>query len=199
MTVNQHPVGPRPALACGPRQKFSLPRRAAAAILSSATAAGRRQPFYGPPAARHKTCEVRAPIRTPGPAGLKVLDTGHRPTKTGCVPGRPARRRHSAPDTRGWRRPANPCRTAASAGRSTLVSAGFSLLRRWRAVALALPALAAALALPGCDDGYPEDYTYPLRDDPVVIKTPTFESYEPDRPGQLPLLSVSDLLDDRNP
>jgi mono/diheme cytochrome c family protein len=47
--------------------------------------------------------------------------------------------------------------------------------------------------------------TYPVRSDPVILmsKLPASvtgkEMVEPDRPGQLPLLTVSDMLDDRNP
>src|SRR5262249_52817217 len=92
------------------------------------------------------------------------------------------------------------CRTAAFANRITLVSAGLSLLLRRRPVAAVL---VAVVLLPGCDDFYPDDYTYPVREDPVVIKTPIPpdfpESGEPDRPGLLPLLSIKNLDEVHNP
>lgn len=48
------------------------------------------------------------------------------------------------------------------------------------------PALLGLLLLAGCDDNYPRDLRYPLRDDPLVLDT--FKVYTPkqfDPPGQL--------------
>ena len=71
------------------------------------------------------------------------------------------------------------------------------------ALLIILPALAA---LPGCgEDFYSESMLYPVRTDPVIVmsKLPAavtgLEMPEPDRPGQLPLYSINDMLDDRNP
>src|SRR5437016_12438336 len=40
---------------------------------------------------------------------------------------------------------------------------------------------------------------YPVRTDPVVTGVGGRELVEPDRPGQLPLLTIKDLQDSRNP
>ena len=59
----------------------------------------------------------------------------------------------------------------------------------------------AMLLLPGCDDAYSDAIRYTLRIDPVVMDAAQLgpERYEPERPGQLPLFSMKDLSDIRNP
>lgn len=66
---------------------------------------------------------------------------------------------------------------------------------------LALPVFLAVLLLPGCGDSYSEAIKYAMRIDPIVMDAAQLgpERYEPERPGQLPLFSVKDLLDIRNP
>jgi mono/diheme cytochrome c family protein len=66
--------------------------------------------------------------------------------------------------------------------------------RRW---VLFLPVL---VALGGCgDDSYSEAMFYPVRTDPIILATGGREIPEPDRPGQLPLFSLAEMKDDRNP
>jgi mono/diheme cytochrome c family protein len=65
-----------------------------------------------------------------------------------------------------------------------------------RIVLLVLPLLFGLAVLPGCDtsNSYSEDLRFPVRTDPVLLDTfPQEPRVEPDRPGQLPLLSVSQL------
>jgi mono/diheme cytochrome c family protein len=50
----------------------------------------------------------------------------------------------------------------------------------------ALPLLLLGLViLPGCGDTYPEDLNYPLRSDPIVVKTPEKQPTQLDAPGRL--------------
>jgi mono/diheme cytochrome c family protein len=59
--------------------------------------------------------------------------------------------------------------------------------------------LAAAL-LPGCQNNYSEAMVYPIRTDPILGElNKTTEYDDPDRPGQLPIFTVKDFDDDRNP
>jgi mono/diheme cytochrome c family protein len=85
------------------------------------------------------------------------------------------------------------------------VTKGFANLSRantgW--LLIVLPALAL---LPGCNgDTYSESMVYPVRTDPIIsIGAPEAgdkpaEFFEPDRPGQLPILDMKDILDSRNP
>jgi mono/diheme cytochrome c family protein len=54
--------------------------------------------------------------------------------------------------------------------------------------------------LPGCGgDTYSEAMIYPVRVDPIINETPPREVLEPDRPGQLPLFTLKDVEDIRNP
>src|SRR5262249_43560814 len=54
--------------------------------------------------------------------------------------------------------------------------------------------------VPGCEtDGYSESIKYGVRTDPLVVASITEERYEPDRPGQLPLMSLRDLDEVHNP
>lgn len=63
-----------------------------------------------------------------------------------------------------------------------------------------LPLILASVALPGCDStSYSDAIRYLVRTDPLVLDKPTTERPEPDRPGQLPLLSAKDLRDFPNP
>lgn len=56
------------------------------------------------------------------------------------------------------------------------------------------------VALAGCvQDSYPEDLRYPLRTDPIVAAVPDKMLSLPDRPGQLPIMSMADLADPFNP
>jgi mono/diheme cytochrome c family protein len=68
-----------------------------------------------------------------------------------------------------------------------------------RPLAGAAAALAALLALSGCEDSYPLDLRYPPRTDPLVVKAPVRELPYPDRPGQLPLFTFADLREVHNP
>jgi mono/diheme cytochrome c family protein len=55
-------------------------------------------------------------------------------------------------------------------------------------------------ALPGCGgDSYPDALDYPLRTDPIPVELGGNEYLEPDRPGQLPLTSLNEIEDVRNP
>lgn len=45
--------------------------------------------------------------------------------------------------------------------------------------------LTGLLLLPGCDESYPDDLSYPLRSDPIVLKTPDGSPTQLDAPGQL--------------
>ncbi len=56
-----------------------------------------------------------------------------------------------------------------------------------RAFVAASPILLGLLLLSGCDDGYPQDLTYPVRSDPLVTELP--KEAQPERfdtPGQFP-------------
>lgn len=55
------------------------------------------------------------------------------------------------------------------------------------------------MALAGCEDRYPEDLRYPVRTDPIVAGVPEKMLSTPDRPGQLPIMSMADLADPFNP
>jgi mono/diheme cytochrome c family protein len=60
--------------------------------------------------------------------------------------------------------------------------------------------LPALVALAGCGgDFYSETMQYPVRTDPVILGTSGREVPEPDRPGQLPVYSLKDMTDPRNP
>jgi mono/diheme cytochrome c family protein len=60
--------------------------------------------------------------------------------------------------------------------------------------------LPLVVALAGCgSDVYSESMVYPVRSDPVIIATRGDEVGEPDQPGQLPLYSIKDATDPRNP
>jgi mono/diheme cytochrome c family protein len=61
---------------------------------------------------------------------------------------------------------------------------------------------AFALGLGGCEDAYGPSVRYPAREDPVLMVLGTQfadEERNPDRPGQLPLLSIAGIFDVRNP
>ncbi len=51
--------------------------------------------------------------------------------------------------------------------------------------ALVLAAPCLTLLLSGCDESYPTELTYPLRNDPIVVKVPGTTPWEPTGPGQL--------------
>src|SRR5262249_58054500 len=60
----------------------------------------------------------------------------------------------------------------------------------------------ATLALSGCQSSYSTDLRYPVRTDPLVLKTPNDivkERNDPVRPGIFPIFSAADLNDPRNP
>jgi mono/diheme cytochrome c family protein len=61
--------------------------------------------------------------------------------------------------------------------------------------------LVASFLLPGCDmDSYSPAIKYLVRSDPLVLDAALGpDRYEPDRPGVLPLFSLKDLQDPRNP
>lgn len=63
--------------------------------------------------------------------------------------------------------------------------------------------LVVLVGLAGCRNHYPETMKYPVRTDPLVLKAPDLTKktkwLEPDRPGQLPIFSLKDLRDERNP
>lgn len=71
----------------------------------------------------------------------------------------------------------------------------------------ALAAVTLAVALSGCGQdltfpSYSADVKYGLRTDPLLVGLPNAlgnERWEPDLPGQLPLLKITDLLDPHNP
>jgi len=52
-----------------------------------------------------------------------------------------------------------------------------------------------AVALTGCTDGYSPELRYNLRSDPIFTKNSTKEMPVPDRPGQLPVLTMARLDD----
>jgi mono/diheme cytochrome c family protein len=69
-----------------------------------------------------------------------------------------------------------------------------------KSIPVLLAAAAASLGAAGCEsDSYSPAIRYGFRADPLVLKKPTDEQIEPDRPGVLPLLSSKDLLDPFNP
>lgn len=53
--------------------------------------------------------------------------------------------------------------------------------------------------LSGCTDSYPEDLRYPVRTDPLVLEVPEKTVSIPDRPGQFPIMSMSQVNDPLNP
>ena len=60
--------------------------------------------------------------------------------------------------------------------------------------------LPMVVALGGCgEDFYSEAMVYPVRTDPVILGASGREVSEPDQPGQLPIYSMKDMLDPRNP
>lgn len=78
------------------------------------------------------------------------------------------------------------------------VASGTSMLAR-SALTAAL-SLAVVILATGCDtEKYSADIRYPIRSDPIIVKTPTNESAFPDRPGTLPVLSFKNLEDPTNP
>jgi mono/diheme cytochrome c family protein len=69
-----------------------------------------------------------------------------------------------------------------------------SFPRKLRPVLLLAPALLGLALLPGCEsDNYSDAVQFTVRTDPIVLEPFTGERVEPDRPGQLPLLSVGQL------
>jgi mono/diheme cytochrome c family protein len=63
------------------------------------------------------------------------------------------------------------------------VMAGLSSKTAFR-IGVALPLLVLGLLiLPGCSDSYPKDLNYPLRSDPIVVKTPDTPITQIDPPG----------------
>src|SRR5687768_9270817 len=80
-------------------------------------------------------------------------------------------------------------------------------MRTFSAATLGL--LVLSLALVGCGDvnpPYSSLVRYVLRTDPLVLTdklgdeaSPNGERFDPDRPGQLPLLTMKDLLDPSHP
>jgi mono/diheme cytochrome c family protein len=62
--------------------------------------------------------------------------------------------------------------------------AGLSQKTAFR-VGAALHLLLGVLSLSGCTEGYPEDLDYPLRSDPIVVKTPETPITQLDAPGRL--------------
>jgi mono/diheme cytochrome c family protein len=80
-----------------------------------------------------------------------------------------------------------------------------SLPRPLRPLLLLAPALVGLALLPGCEnDTYSEAVHFTVRTDPIVLEAFPGERIEPDRPGQLPLLSygqldkIASLLPDNN-
>lgn len=73
-------------------------------------------------------------------------------------------------------------------------------MKRWSVLAAAAM-LACSAGLVGCEDSSYSSYVrYHVRTDPLVVGDKLGdEAYEPDRPGVLPLLSLKDLDDPRNP
>jgi mono/diheme cytochrome c family protein len=68
-----------------------------------------------------------------------------------------------------------------------------------RVLLSAAPLLLALPMLAGCDQSYPADMRYPLRTDPVLEDRLTEEPKVPDRPGQLPILSIAAMREPGNP
>jgi mono/diheme cytochrome c family protein len=68
-----------------------------------------------------------------------------------------------------------------------------------KSILLALLPMTALLGVAGCDDGYSDAIVYALRTDPIKKIKLGFEPIDPDRPGQLPLLSIKDLNNEQNP
>jgi mono/diheme cytochrome c family protein len=65
---------------------------------------------------------------------------------------------------------------------------------------LALIPMTALLGVAGCDEGYSDAVFYELRTDPMKVGNKIeIEPTDPDRPGQLPLLKISDLDNPHNP
>jgi mono/diheme cytochrome c family protein len=85
------------------------------------------------------------------------------------------------------------------APRRNNVSCGLLRLKKARALALTLPLILSVAWLSGCGDTYSEAIQYTVRTDPLFTKAPGNEQVDPDRPGQLPLYTITDLDDIRNP
>jgi mono/diheme cytochrome c family protein len=78
------------------------------------------------------------------------------------------------------------------------VSAGLPGSRIAR-VALAFPLVLGLTWLSGCGDTYSEAIQYTVRTDPLFTNAPGEQYNDPDRPGQLPLYTIAELEDPRNP
>lgn len=74
-----------------------------------------------------------------------------------------------------------------------------SLRKNLRGWLYLIPICALGAGLSGCDEGYPDDLSYPVRTDPLVTQLATAERTTPDRPGQLPLFVFADLNQPSNP
>ena len=68
-----------------------------------------------------------------------------------------------------------------------------------KSLLLKLLPFAALLFGTGCDDGYSKSVVYELRTDPIKKKPKGSYFQIPDRPGQLPLLKMSDVSHEHNP
>lgn len=66
-------------------------------------------------------------------------------------------------------------------------------------MALALVAASSLVFFPGCNSQYSDLITYKVRTDPLFLKALEGEEVDPDRPGQLPLLQVKQLLHEHHP
>jgi len=71
--------------------------------------------------------------------------------------------------------------------------------KKFRFSALALLLVLGLTWLSGCDDTYSDAIQYTVRADPLFAKVIGEEQPYPDRPGQLPLYTIADLEDVRNP
>lgn len=74
-------------------------------------------------------------------------------------------------------------------------------MKRW-VFGFASMGLVLLLALSGCHNHYPEKMKYPVRSDPLVKNKELTQKAtwpDPDRPGQLPILTMKDVQDERNP
>jgi mono/diheme cytochrome c family protein len=62
-----------------------------------------------------------------------------------------------------------------------------------------VPVLLGILLLSGCDtESYSPDQRYTVRTDPLMTQPPDTDQRRPDRPGQLPLMSLGELAKDKD-
>ncbi|HEV3235975.1 MAG TPA: cytochrome c [Gemmataceae bacterium] len=72
--------------------------------------------------------------------------------------------------------------------------ASLPCLKCFRLLVGALALLCTALLFTGCDlDGYPQELTYPLRSDPLVVGHPQQDAPDLDRPGDFPNVLFANL------